>query len=441
MCAARALRVLCDRSDDYFVPLARLQGKTILRGSRSTFLFGLRPVADDDLLSLDFTTYVPPPRAPEPALVRESEPAAMQRRDAPVAPIVAPPKYPRLNVSQVVQEAAELYGQSKDIEASRRLEAAIKRNDAAAADAPRIWLAMFEVLQTLERKPAFETLALAYARKFGASPPPWAAPESVECEVTATAVADGFPSISLSGTLNAEIGDALKQVMKAAHNSGGVSIDLSAAVDADNDGATLLIRALKALRKVKKTCVFVKPLPLAKALNAKLLPGQRENEALWLLQIELYQQAFEKAAFEDAAVGYAVTFEVSPPSYVEASHDASTEPDATKIVESSAQEMGHPGLSLRGDLRGMAADDFSYLTAAIPENRDDRDAAKSPTLDIDASGLLRIDGASALALAQILQAMNEQEHYVRLTGLSQLVAAFLAAADVCRHAELVLRKT
>jgi ABC-type transporter Mla MlaB component len=86
----------------------------------------------------------------------------------------------------------------------------------------------------------------------------------------------------------------------------------------------------------------------------------------------------------------------------------------------------------------MAADDFSYLTAAVPA---DRDAAESPTLDIDASCLLRIDGASALALAQILQAMNEQEHYVRLTGLSQLVSAFLVATDVVRHAELVLRKS
>jgi anti-anti-sigma regulatory factor len=398
-------------------------------------------VADDDLLSLDFTSWTPAPKpaSAAPPVVAPPVRAAVEEVLAP-AIVPPPPRYAVISCPQTLSDAAQLYAQGNDIDTSRCLETALKRNTVSGDAAPRVWQALFEVLQRLGRKPAFETLALAYARKFGASPPPWAVPESVECEVTAKAETAGFPSVSLSGTLNAEIGDALKQVMKAAQNSGGVSIDLSAAVDADNDGATLLIRAMKALRKAKKTCVFVKPLPLAKALNAKLLPGQRENEALWLLQIELYQQAFEKAAFEDAAVGYAVTFEVSPPSYVEAPHDASTEPDATKIVESSAQEMGHSGLSLRGDLRGMAADDFSYLTAAISENRDDSDAAKSPTLDIDASGLLRIDGASAFALAQILQAMNEQEHYVRLTGLSQLVAAFLAATDVSRHAELVLRK-
>jgi hypothetical protein len=36
---------------------------------------------------------------------------------------------------------------------------------------------------------------------------------------------------------------------------------------------------------------------------------------MWLLLLELHQQAFHQEAFEEAAVNYAITFEVSPPSW------------------------------------------------------------------------------------------------------------------------------
>ena len=42
--------------------------------------------------------------------------------------------------------------------------------------------------------------------------------------------------------------------------------------------------------------------------------GDRNNEQAWLLLLELYQQLGDQASFDEAAVNYAITFEVSPPS-------------------------------------------------------------------------------------------------------------------------------
>ena len=42
--------------------------------------------------------------------------------------------------------------------------------------------------------------------------------------------------------------------------------------------------------------------------------GVPENQECWLLLIELLQLQGQHDAFEEAAINYAVTFEVSPPS-------------------------------------------------------------------------------------------------------------------------------
>lgn len=405
-------------------------------------------VADDNLLDLDFTSFVPPPPAPEPEPVRapvadipvaEVPPPLPAKKTAvpataaqPAAPAPLPAaKYPVMDCPAALREAAALYAQGKDIEASRCLETAIKRNAVTGDAALRVWLALFEVLQSLGRKPAFETLALAYARTFGLSPPAWVVADDVASGGSSDPA--NLSGISLAGALTAKVGEVLKQAMKLAQSSAGVSMDLAKATDIDNDAATLIMRAHTALRKAGKACVFAHPLPLAKTLNTKLLPGQRENEALWLLQIELYQQGYDKAAFEDAAVGYAVTFEVSPPSYVDETEDMHSASTRKNSVVAMPPTAANADLALQGDLQGQSLDDFAYLTTSVQKSGEE-------TLAIDASTLRRIDAPSADALAKTLETLNTDERRIRLTGLTQLVAAYLASTAVAQQSELVLRR-
>ena len=165
----------------------------------------------------------------------------------------------------------------------------------------------------LGRRPAFDALALTFARLFEKSPPAWIAP--ADDGSTARETTGGRAHVSLSGVLSAAVGEVLKQTMKLAATSNMVRMDVAKLTDADNNGATLLMRALAALKRAKKELVFGSPEHLAGILAAKLVPGERSNEAMWLLLLELYQQAFRQDAFEEAAVNYAVTFEVSPPSW------------------------------------------------------------------------------------------------------------------------------
>jgi hypothetical protein len=163
-----------------------------------------------------------------------------------------------------------MYAAGLELDAMRRLEAAIKSGEDLGDAAVRAWGGLFELLQALNRRPAFDALALTFARRFEKSPPTWS--PVVEGPHMASESSGGRAHVSLTGVLNAGIGEVLKQTMKLATTSTIVRMDLAKLDDADNDGATLLTRALAALKRAKREYVFGGPEHLAGILAAKLVP-------------------------------------------------------------------------------------------------------------------------------------------------------------------------
>lgn len=301
----------------------------------------------------------------------------------------------------------------------RRLESAIKSGEDLGDYELRAWGGLFDLLQVLGRRPAFDALALTFARRFEKSPPAWSA--ATESENTIAETTGGRAHISLSGVLNAGVGEVLKQTMKLAATSTLVRMDVAKLTDADNNGATLLLRGIAALKRAKKEFMFGSPEHLAQILAAKLVPGEREHESMWLLLLELYQQAFRQDAFEEAAVNYAITFEVSPPSWVALPERHDEAPDA------SEQTAAAEGFSLQGQLLGAGAADFAPLEAAV---------AGHDEYDIDARKLVRIDGASARVLLEQLTRLSAGGKKLRIVGLSTMVAAFLETLGFAKVVEL-----
>ena len=364
---------------------------------------------DDDLMSLDFTVPGAFETPPE-------EPVAPEISVPPVAVV-------RTTVPPALAEAATMYAAGQELDAMRRLEVAIKNGEDLGESAVRAWGCLFDLLQVLGRRPAFDALALTFARRFEKSPPAWSA--VVDGPHVASESSGGRAHVSLSGVLSAGIGDVLKQTMQLAATSTIVRMDLAKLADADNNGATLLMRAMAALKRAKKELVFGSPEHLAEILAAKVVPGERRDESMWLLLLELYQQAFRQDAFEEAAVNYAVTFEVSPPSW-----------EALPARPAAAPKGAEPPLSkkdgfvLRGQLLGATAADFASLEAEMA-GRDE--------FDIDARNLVRIDAASARQLREALTHLHAAGKKLRIVGLSTLIAAYLETLDFADVAELRAR--
>lgn len=373
------------------------------------------PVSDDDLISLDFTLPgaldpLPPVESPSPP------PPPPVVVDPPVAadPVVETPS--PTDLVPALTEAAELHAAGDDLEAMRRLEQALKQGEAIGDDPRRVWRALFEVLQALGRRQAFDALALAYARHFELSPPTWN--ETGAVSHAAHATTGGHTHVCLSGMLDAQAGAVLKKALGLAQRGDMVRFDVAKVEAADEAGATLFLRALAALKKAGKEYLIANPRHLADILAARLETGRRENEPLWLLLLELYQQAFLQAEFEEAAINYAVTFERSPPSWV-ALPPQEVPPPAP---------LASRGFVLSGQLIGAGEDAFAALLTL-----------KDNPLEIDAGPLARIDTVSAHSLNRVIGRLAAGGSHVVIRGLSVLNAVFLERHGLARHADLIER--
>lgn len=368
-------------------------------------------VSDDNLTSLDFTLPgaldVPPPQPAVPPPMAAEQPVETE----PVAEEAPPAHLP-----PVLVEAARLHAAGDDLEAMRRLETAIKRGEALGENPVRVWRALFEVLQILGRRQAFDALALAFARHFELSPPTWNGVAATPHVAHATT--GGHAHVQLTGALDARAGAVLKEALKLAQPGAVVRFDLAGVDAADAAGATLLLRALAALKKAGKEYVIGNPQHLAGIITSGLEAGKRENESLWLLLLELYQQAFMQNEFEEAALNYAVSFEKSPPSWEAL---PSRELPPTPLV-------GSHGFFLRGQMIGAGPEAFAAL-AALEGNE----------IEIDAEPLARIDAGSAQALEQVVAGLAAGGRQVVIRGLSVLNAVFLELQGLARSAGLVER--
>jgi ABC-type transporter Mla MlaB component len=128
--------------------------------------------------------------------------------------------------------------------------------------------------------------------------------------------------------------------------------------------------------------------------------------APWLLLLELLLLTNREKDFEEAAMDYCVTYEVSPPSF-----------EAPRHVSTAAPAPSHGD---RFMLPAMITTPEPALLAAI-----DAYAAERDTLVLDCSRLARIDYVSAGSLLARLAGQAATGRTVELRELNHLVAALL----------------
>jgi anti-anti-sigma regulatory factor len=373
-------------------------------------------LADEDSFSLDFTAPgvlppVPPAPPPEPAaklvleLVPNGSPAtAAPPAAAPVAP--SPPPVPV--VPGPLLEAAELHASGDYLAASKKLEALLKTGGKLGPFTDAAWQGLFEVLHDLKRRDTFDKLALTYAQHFEKSPPTWVEEEPAHTDSAASDVA----TCTLPASLDAAIGPVLKDMMQTVRPNQQLEIGLGAIQSIDDAGATLLMRALKALDGAKHRYVLAGAEHLAKRLGETLEPMDRAHEPQWLLLISLFDHLDQQDAFEDAAVNYAVTFEVSPPSWE--TRVRTTPRLATQPTPAGATDVSGPP-ALRGEVLGAC-------TALIQQI----EACADNEIVLDATKLKRIDIAAADTLLGCLKARHDAGTRITVSNVPPLPLILLS---------------
>jgi anti-anti-sigma factor len=144
------------------------------------------------------------------------------------------------------------------------------------------------------------------------------------------------------------------------------------------------------------------------------------------LLLDVYRILDLKDPFEEAAVNYAVTFEVSPPSWeshpgAEAKGSAGVEP-----VEAADQ-----ALMLSGELSGAGE--------ALARQLQDW-AGANKMLVIDMSRATRVDLATAGVMLKVLSALQESGVTIQVRGASELIRALFEVTGLSKVARVIPRK-
>jgi ABC-type transporter Mla MlaB component len=322
--------------------------------------------------------------------------------DAPgAAPVIeeAPEPAAAPASAPAVEESAILYANGQAAAA----EALLRESLSGFGRTERLpWWMLFDLYQATGQEAAFESIAIDYASQFETSPPAWQPlqPASNPATVAGVAAAEVFGPM-----LDSSVKPRLARLL--ASGSLVVRLDFGAVLGANADGCAQLLTALQALRKDRRELVLAGSDTLLGVLRPMLAVGERScGEAPWLLLLELLLLTGREKDFEESAMDYCVTFEVSPPSF-----------ETLTQVRTAAPA---PVAGDRFVLPPLATGPCTALLEAIDAYADGR-----AVLVLDCSRLARMDYACATALQARLRPHAQARKRVELRELNHLAAALL----------------
>lgn len=330
-------------------------------------------------------------------------------------------------IPAVVEQAAMLYSIEQPEAACDALEAAVPTEDLDGYVA-RAWGMLFELYQMLGRQQDFERVAIDYAARFETSPPTWVGDATKEA---AAAPAPSKVGTSLSGMADAKAEAALKPLLRMAEKNPSVMLDVSRVTDADDAGCAAIRDALATLRKARGECVLVGADKLAEILVRKVAVGERQNEQIWLLLLDLYQRLARQEPFEELAVNYAVTFEVSPPSWEPVPVVAEKSVAGGTKSSAEAEPEDEAWCTLEGSITASSPSPFASIRARAESSND---------VIVDVSRLRRMDFVAATNLMNLATGLLAAQKRLRLVKASHLVTALWEVIGLNRVAVIVTRK-
>ena len=396
------------------------------------------PQAGED--SLDFSAYVPPPRStPLPASTAPAPAPQSDSREADAVPAPptldvsalasslagepgpAPSASPAPEVAPIIAEAATLFANGEVEQALARLSNSVREEDLGDS-AQQAWLMLFDLYQHRGQRVEFEALALEFVVKFERSPPAWI--ESDERHDPALATG-GIGYFALNGMLTGASAPELEKLRNTPGRT--VRIECDRLLGLDGPGCRLLREALLSIRDAGKEVMFTGESRLLAFLERFCQPGKIEADAAaWALLLDVYRTLDLKDKFEEAAVNYAVTFEVSPPSW---------EPQPRAEVRRSAVlrpvEAAEQALILSGELSG----------AGEPLARQLQDwAGANKMLVVDMSRATRVDLATAGLMLRVLSELQKSGTTIQIRGANELICALFGVVGLNRVARIIPRK-
>ncbi|OYY94794.1 MAG: hypothetical protein B7Y41_04275 [Hydrogenophilales bacterium 28-61-23] len=205
-----------------------------------------------------------------------------------------------------LEEAAVMYANGKIGETATLLNRYLL--DHPDNHDPQPWYMLFDLYEASDQSAPFEDAAVDFAVRFERSPPTWSPHDKPKSP------AQPAPLMTYGekyGTL-----ERVRQsrFFQDAEHAPYVRLDVSKTLAPDEETARAILNDIVRLHEKRKPVEMIGGPGFAVRLNAAR-QGERLTESGWFLFLAVLQLLGREQDFDDAAVDYAMAFEVSPPSY------------------------------------------------------------------------------------------------------------------------------
>ncbi len=354
------------------------------------------PAAKEELESLDFTA----PGAIEVHEEDHSDHFQIRESSATLHP--------------VVEEAAILFANGQDEAALATLEAAASEGGLGTA-ADQVWAMLFDLYQIMGNREIFDKRALEYSMKYEKSPPTWV--EQSKQSLGPALTTGGTAFVAFVGMLGESSDKPVRQLEKIVAGNPVARVEFGKLQNVDTLGAEMLLKAMRTARKAKCELVMSGAEKLAELLKSRIEVGKREDETLWMLLLELYQHMAQQDPFEEWAVNYAITFEVSPPSW-----ENRPPPKKPAEIGVPAGAAADPDVfPLAGEMYSAGSDAFRQLIDFATDRKQ---------VLIDCSALRRMDFVSAGLFLNTLTNLQITGSSVTIRNPNQLIFALFSVLGI-----------
>jgi hypothetical protein len=314
------------------------------------------------------------------------------------------------------------------------------------------WLVLFDHYRATGAHGKFEVLAVEYAQQFGLSAPQWFSMPKLVAEsarhASRSPMARGTQvSWTAPGTLTAD--DVVLLQKRSETLPMPWVLDWSALDHVEIEAAMRLRQLMRVWAQQQVDQRWIGGERFLNQLKELAPVGERDTDpALWMLRLEALRLANRPDQFDETAIDYCVTYEVSPPSWEPAKCrvriggvDVSTNGPPSSTMPSEAQStfldtsvpdaanlVAH--VELMGQLSGDMADHLRTMSAEVGD---------AGLINISCTKLIRLDFMAAGDLLNWVLQRRSENRTVVFVDTHRLVALFFGAMGINEHAKVKVR--
>ena len=340
-----------------------------------------------------------------------------------------------------------------DFELCEQSLAGLTSFNGSRAQHAETWLVLFDLYRAIGQQHKFESLALDYAQQFGWSAPQWFSMP----QLVAEAASEERPSRArIDGQVGWVCPDHVDADAVAKLRSQTLQMPLPWVFDFGT------LRSIDAEACARMSELFRSW--IGQRLDMRWLSGDRlftvlgdasptgvrdVDPAYWQLRLDALRMTNRPDQFDETAIDYCVTYEVSPPSWenalckvrVSGSEQNTTSPPLSVVSEVSSsfvesQLIEDAGLvQVAGvELSGQLVGDIGAILKKM-----DLQLGASVFVNISCARLIRVDFIAAGDLLNWVLARRSENRSVGFTEAHRLVALFFGAMGINEHAKVKVR--